>query len=55
VSGEVSEINTALNDNAPLVNSASFTDEWMIKIILVDVTDADTFRRKGIRGLSELK
>jgi glycine cleavage system H protein len=31
VSGEVTEINTALKDNAPLVNTASFTDGWMIK------------------------
>ncbi len=36
VSGEVVEINTALKDNAPLVNSASFTDGWMIKIKLSD-------------------
>ncbi len=36
VSGEVTEINTALKDNAPLVNTASFTDGWMIKIKLSD-------------------
>jgi len=36
VSGEVVEINTALKDNAPLVNTASFTDGWMIKIKLSD-------------------
>lgn len=36
VSGEVVEINTALKDNAPLVNSASYTDGWMIKIKLTD-------------------
>ncbi len=36
VSGEVIEINTALKDNAPLVNTASFTDVWMIKIKLSD-------------------
>ena len=41
VSGEVLEINTALKDNAPLVNSASFTDGWMIKIKLLDVKEAD--------------
>jgi glycine cleavage system H protein len=40
--GEVIEINTALKDNAPLVNSASFTDGWMIKIKLLDVAEADT-------------
>ena len=42
VSGEVTEINTALKDNAPLVNSASFTDSWMIKIKLLDVQEAET-------------
>lgn len=42
VSGEVTEINTALKDNAPLVNSASFTDGWMIKIKLLDVQEAET-------------
>ena len=42
VGGEVIEINTALKDNAPLVNSASFTDGWMIKIKLLDVAEADT-------------
>ncbi len=42
VSGDVTEINTALKDNALLVNSASFTDGWMIKIKLLDVSEADT-------------
>jgi glycine cleavage system H protein len=42
VGGEVTEINTALKDNAPLVNSASFTDGWMIKIKLLDVQEANT-------------
>lgn len=42
VSGEVIEVNTALKDNAPLVNSASFTDGWMIKIKLLNVSEADT-------------
>lgn len=41
VGGEVTEINTALKDNAPLVNSASFTDGWMIKIKLLDVKEAE--------------
>lgn len=39
VSGEITEINTALKDNAPLVNTASFTDGWMIKMKLLDVTE----------------
>lgn len=42
VSGEVIEVNTALKDNAPLVNSASFTDGWMIKIKLLNVSEAGT-------------
>lgn len=42
VSGEVIEINTALKNNAPLVNSASFTDGWMIKIKLLDAKEAET-------------
>lgn len=42
ISGEVLEINTALKDNAPLVNTASFTNGWMIKIKLFDATEADT-------------
>ena len=41
VGGEVTEVNTALKDNAPLVNSASFTDGWMIKIKLLDVKEAE--------------
>jgi glycine cleavage system H protein len=42
VGGEVIEINTALKDNAPLVNSASYTDGWMIKIKLTDATELET-------------
>lgn len=42
VSGEVIEINTALKDNAPLVNTASFADGWMIKVKLLDAKEADT-------------
>ena len=42
VGGEVIEINTALKDNAPLVNSASFTDGWMIKIKMLNVAEVDS-------------
>lgn len=42
ISGEVLEVNTALKDNAPLVNSASFTDGWMIKIKLLEDAEKDT-------------
>jgi glycine cleavage system H protein len=41
VSGEIIEVNTALKDNASLVNSASFTDGWMIKIKLFDGSKTD--------------
>lgn len=41
VSGEVVEVNGALKDNAPLVNSASFTDGWMIKIKLLDASETN--------------
>ena len=42
VSGEGLEINTALNDNALLVNSASFTDGWMIQAKMSNVTETET-------------
>jgi len=42
VSGEVIEINTTLKYNAPLVNTASFTDGWMIKVKLIDAKETDT-------------
>ena len=41
-SGEVIEVNTDLKDNAPVVNSASYTEGWMIKIRLLDATEANT-------------
>ena len=42
VGGEIIEVNSALKDNTPLVNSASFTDGWMIKIRMLNVAEADT-------------
>ena len=42
VSGEVIETNGVLKGNAPLVNSASFTDGWMIKIKLLDASETNT-------------
>ena len=41
VSGEILETNTALKDHADLVNSASFTEGWMIKIKPLDPTEID--------------
>lgn len=32
VGGEVIEVNTSLKDNAALVNTASYSEGWMIKI-----------------------
>ena len=40
-SGEVIEVNMALKDNATLVNSASFTDGWMIKIKMSSTEEAN--------------
>ena len=42
VSGEIIEVNSALKDNAPLVNTASFTEGWMIKIRVLDTTEANS-------------
>lgn len=42
VSGEVIEINTALKDHADYVNSASFTEGWMIKVKLLDSAEINT-------------
>ena len=41
VSGKVIDVNTALKDNAALVNSASFSEGWMIKIKLTDTPKMD--------------
>ena len=41
IGGEVIEINSALKDNAPLVNSASYTEGWMIKVKLLNVAEAN--------------
>lgn len=41
VSGEVIEANPALKHNPTLVNSASFTDGWMIKIKLLDLSEPE--------------
>mgnify|MGYP003575193783 CR=1 FL=1 len=39
VSGEVLQVNGALRDDPTLVNTASFTGGWMIKIKLTDDTE----------------
>lgn len=42
VSGEIIEVNTTLKDKASLVNTAPFTDGWMIKIKLSNPSEIDT-------------
>lgn len=42
VSGEVIETNATLKDNAALVNSASFSDGWMIKIKMLNPSEVAT-------------
>ncbi|MBV8516810.1 MAG: glycine cleavage system protein GcvH [Acidobacteria bacterium] len=41
VSGEVVEINEALNDNPALVNTDPYGDGWMIRIRMSDPTELD--------------
>ncbi len=42
VSGEVIEINTALKENATLVNTESYTGGWLIKIKLLDIVETES-------------
>ena len=41
ISGEVIEVNTSLIDNAALVNTASFSEGWMIKIKISNPEEAN--------------
>ena len=41
LSGEVMEVNTALEDSPDVVNSDPFGDGWMIKIKMSDASEAD--------------
>jgi len=41
VSGEVVEVNEALNDDPSAVNTAAETDGWMVKIKLSDPGELD--------------
>lgn len=41
ISGEILEINTDLKDHADFVNSASFTDGWMIKIKITNAEEVN--------------
>ena len=52
VSGDIIEINIALKDNAALVNSASFSEGWMIKIKFFDVSQtAALLNAEGYKNL----
>ena len=41
ISGEVIEVNTSLKDNAALVNTASYSEGWMIKIKIPNPEEAN--------------
>ena len=43
LSGEVLEVNTALEDHPELVNTDPYGDGWMIKVAITDATEIDTF------------
>ena len=42
LSGEVLELNTALEDHPELVNTDPYGDGWMIKVAITDATEIDT-------------
>lgn len=42
LSGEVLEVNTALEDHPELVNTDPYGDGWMIKVAITDATEIDT-------------
>ena len=42
VSGDILEVNKTLLNKADLVNSASYTEGWMIKVKLTDAAEAGT-------------
>ncbi|WP_461486493.1 glycine cleavage system protein H, partial [Pedobacter sp.] len=41
VTGTISEVNAALNDNPELVNSDPYGQGWMVKVALANVADVD--------------
>jgi glycine cleavage system H protein len=41
LTGTVTEVNPALNDNPELVNSDPYGEGWMVKVTLADVSDVD--------------
>ena len=42
VSGEVTTVNTALEENPEIVNSAPYDDGWMIKVKPLDIAEMDS-------------
>ncbi len=47
VSGEITEVNTALKDNVTLINSDPFTEGWLTKIKLSDANEIETLLNAG--------
>ena len=47
VSGEIAEVNTDLEDNPALINSAPFTDGWLVKITMSDMEEVETLLTAG--------
>ncbi len=41
VSGNITEVNTSLNDNPEVVNNDAYGDGWIVKIELSDATELD--------------
>ena len=42
VSGEVLEVNPALEDKPELVNESPYQEGWLIKMVVADVSEVDT-------------
>jgi glycine cleavage system H protein len=42
VTGTVTEVNPALNNQPDLVNSDPYGEGWMVKITIADVADVDS-------------
>ena len=47
VSGDILEVNKILLNKAELVNSASYTEGWMIKVKLTDATELNELLSSG--------
>jgi glycine cleavage system H protein len=43
VNGKISEINEKVKENPSLMNSSPYTDGWIVKILLTDKKELDSF------------